>query len=90
MTQLSERTDNRDQPALKKLHVGPTIEEIAKIAKKTFGARSKASKEIGEKYEISESGVTLASSRFSKEIAEDKVLQKMVKLAVKKCGLSIA
>lgn len=93
---LSEKKADREVPALRKLTGQVTIEEIEKATEAVFGQEEKTKKkasiylshrfsgrklkEIGEYFELSESGVTQASQRLEKTIEENRKLKRKVEL----------
>jgi len=80
--------------SLRELTVRPTLDEIAKIVKRVFaddaGLATKASiymchrysgeklKNIGDFFQLTESGVTRASQRFEMKVEGDEGIRKLV------------
>lgn len=102
---LSERKADRDLPALKELTGKPLPEDIKNAVRKACPADERLArkaaiflchcysgaklKEIGALFQLTESGVTQASRRFSKVLDGDKKLKSMVQEIGKSLNLSI-
>jgi REP element-mobilizing transposase RayT len=100
---LDEKKADREVPALRKLNEQISIEEIEKAAgevfKKEEKTRKKVSiylshrlsgrklKEIGEYFDLSESGVTQVSRRLEKTIEKDKKLKRKVEITKSRLNL---
>ena len=93
---VGEKKADREVPALRKLKEQVSIEEIEKATEVVFGQEEKTRKkvsiylsqclsgrklkEIGEYFELSESGVAQTSLRLEKMIEEDRKLERKVGL----------
>lgn len=103
---LSDRSEERDVPALRKLSGKPSLNEISQAVRDAFSGNERLAKnagiflchrysgkrlrEIGELFGLTESGITRASKRFEQEIERDKSLRDVVRDVLKILGLSIA
>lgn len=91
---LSNKEADRDLPSLRELVVRPRLDEIAKVVKRVFAddavLEKKASiymchrysgeklKNIGNFFNLTESGVTRASQRFGIKVEDEEGIRKMV------------
>lgn len=102
---LSDRSADRDLPALRELTGKPLPEDIMKAAQQAYPADERLAKKsaiylchrysgeklkrIGELFQLSESGITQASKRFSQELSSDKQLKAKLQDLAKSLFLSI-
>jgi putative transposase len=103
---LSSKKADRDLPALRELTSRPSLDEIVKTVGQIITVNSrqatKASiyichrysgtklKEIGEMFQLTESGVTRASNRFEQAIVRDPKLKATIMEIGRELGMSIA
>jgi REP element-mobilizing transposase RayT len=102
--QLSGKKKDRELPTLRKLAAKPSLYRIVEAVRTAFPEdRRLATKagiylchhfsgvklrEIGELFQLSESGITQASRRFGKDVVKDKKLREKLKQIAEDQGLS--
>lgn len=101
---LSGKKEDRELPALRKLAVKPSLDRIVEAVRTVFPEDGRLAmkagiylchhfsgaklREIGELFQLSESGVTQASRRFGKDVEKDKKLREKLKQIAEEQGLS--
>ena len=100
---LKKKPRDRELPALRSLSMGPGLDDIESVVSEALPSNPKLARqiklylshrysgmklrEIGQRFGISESGVTQASGRVRATINENKKLRRIVKSIEKKLGL---
>jgi REP element-mobilizing transposase RayT len=100
---LSGKKEDRELPTLRKLAVKPSLDRIVEAVRTVFPEDGRLAmkagiylchqfsgaklREIGELFQLSQSGVTQASRRFGKDVEKDKTLREKLKQIAEEQGL---